>query len=115
MAEAIGDERFLPHLVLHEIEAWVLADCLKLGDVMGDRVGAAQLARMVQRESGPELVDEGPSTAPSRRILNVYPEYRKTIDGPLVIADAGLDTIRQSCPHADDWFKNVEARLLGRA
>lgn len=51
LGKAIGDRRFLPNLVLHEIEAWVLADCGRLGDVMGDPVPAAELERIVQQES----------------------------------------------------------------
>jgi hypothetical protein len=54
-------------------------------------------------ESGPELVNDGVDTAPSKRILNAYPQYAKTIHGPLVIAEAGLDAIRSTCPHTDDW------------
>jgi hypothetical protein len=34
LAKAFGDMRFLPNLVLHETEAWVLADCRRLGEVM---------------------------------------------------------------------------------
>jgi Domain of unknown function (DUF4276) len=113
LAKAINDKRFVPNLVLHEIEAWVLADCARLGEVMGDEVPASGLHRVVQQESGPELVDDGVETAPSKRILSAYPRYTKTIDGPLVIADAGLDLVRQSCPHADQWLKNLEARLQG--
>jgi hypothetical protein len=111
LAKEIGDQRFLPHLVLHEIETWVLADCVRLGEVMGDAGGAAELSNMVKQESNPELVDDGPATTPSKRILNAYPNDRKTIDGPLVIADAGLTSIRQSCPHADEWLKNIEAKI----
>jgi hypothetical protein len=115
LAMAIGDNRFLPNLVLHEIEAWVLADCARLGELMGDAAPASELHRVVQQESSPELVDDGLDTAPSKRILSAYPRYTKTIDGPLVIADAGLDLIRQSCPHADQWLMNLEVRLLGPA
>jgi hypothetical protein len=43
--------------------------------------------------------------------IGVYPRYRKTIDGPLVIAETGFHSIRQTCPHADGWLKNVEVRL----
>lgn len=111
LAKTIDDSRFLPNLVLHEIEAWVLADCGRLGQVMGDGVPAAELERIVRQESGPELVDDGVNTAPSKRIKNAYPQYTKTIDGPLVIADAGLDSIRRSCPHADGWLRDIEARL----
>lgn len=112
MAEAIGDRRFLPHLVLHEIEAWVLANCDVLGEVMGDTTGATDLLmQVVMQESSPELVDDGATTAPSKRILDAYPYYRKTIDGPLVIAEAGLESIRLSCPHADDWLTSIENSL----
>ncbi len=111
LTKAVGDERFLPNLVLHEIEAWVLADCRRLGELMGNRAPAAELERTVRLESGPELVNDGVDTAPSKRILNAYPQYTKTIDGPLVIADAGLDSIRSRCPHADDWLREIEARM----
>jgi hypothetical protein len=111
LAEAIDDRRFVPHLVLHEIEAWVLVGCRCLGEVMGDPGPAAELERTVHYESGPELVNDGIDTAPSKRIMNAYPRYAKTIDGPLVIAEIGLDVIRSSCPHADDWLRELEARM----
>jgi predicted ATPase len=47
-------------------------------------------------------------TAPRRIRLEVI----KTIDGPLVVMDTGLDMIRQHCPHTDDWLRQIEARLL---
>jgi hypothetical protein len=115
LAKAIDDRRFLPNLVLHEIEAWVLADCRRLGELMGDSGPASELERVVQLESGPELVNDSVNTAPSKRIMRAYPQYIKTIDGPLVIANAGLDAIRQHCPHTDDWLRHIEARLLPQA
>jgi hypothetical protein len=77
----------------------------------GQRIAPTELERIVLLESSPELVNEGVETAPSKRIMSVYPQYAKTIDGPLVIADAGLDSIRTSCPHADEWLREIEARL----
>lgn len=111
LLQAIDHKRFLPHLAHHQLEAWVLADCVQLGEMMGDSESAENLHRMVQQEGGPELVDDGVQTAPSKRIINAFPQYRKTIDGPRVIAAAGLDSIRQSCPHADKWLTDVENRL----
>ncbi|MGH3274340.1 MAG: DUF4276 family protein [Streptosporangiaceae bacterium] len=111
LAKAVDDKRFLPNLALHEIEAWVLADCGRLGEVMGDGGPAAELERIVRLESSPELVDDGAETAPSKRIMNAYPRCAKTIDGPLVITDADLDSIRRSCPHANGWLREIEARM----
>jgi Domain of unknown function (DUF4276) len=111
LLKEIDDVRFVPHLVLHETETWVLADCRRLGEVMGDPGPAADLERIVQLESGPELVNDGVDTAPSKRIMSAYPQYAKTIDGPLVIAEAGLAAIRRTCPHANDWLRELEARM----
>jgi hypothetical protein len=111
IAAAIGSPCFLPNLVLHEIEAWVLADCARLGDLMGNPRPAEELARIVHKQGGPELVNDGPATAPSKRIKRAYPEYNKVRDGPLLIADAGLDSVRRRCSHANDWLREVEARL----
>lgn len=111
IAEAVDSGRFIPHLVLHEIEAWVLSDCQRLGELMEDPSGAAQLARDVDSASSPEMVNDGTATAPPKRIIYAYPKYVKTFDGPLIIADIGLDLVRQRCPHADRWLANVEAVL----
>jgi len=48
LAKAIDDARFVPNLVLHETETWVLADCRRLGEMMGDPGPAADLERIVQ-------------------------------------------------------------------
>jgi len=110
LADAVDSGRFLPHLVLHEIEAWVLADCSRLADLLGDSPAIVQLGR-VAAESGPEMVNDGADTAPSKRIKGIYPAYIKTFYGPLVIADAGLDEIRRQCPHADRWLNAIETTL----
>jgi hypothetical protein len=111
LAEEINDKRFVPHLVLHEIETWVLVGCRCLGEVMGDPGPAADLEQIVRYESGPELVNDGVDTAPSKRIMSAYPRYQKTLDGPLVIAEVGLDAVRSACPHADLWVRELESRM----
>jgi hypothetical protein len=111
LANAVDSGRFLPHLVLHEIETWVLADCALLGELLGDSAAATQLAQVVAAESGPEMVNDGIDTAPSKRIKGFYPRYLKTFDGPLVIADIGLAEIRRQCPHAARWLSAIETAL----
>jgi hypothetical protein len=111
LAEEINDKRFVPHLVLHEIETWVLVGCRCLGEVMGDPGPAADLEQIVRYESGPELVNDRVDTTPSKRIMSAYPRYQKTLDGPLVIAEVGLDAVRSACPHADLWLRELESRM----
>jgi hypothetical protein len=58
-----------------------------------------------------ELVNDGPDTAPSKRLVKYRPRYSKTNDGPLAIADLGLDRLRELCPHLDRWLEALDARL----
>jgi Domain of unknown function (DUF4276) len=48
LVKAIDDKRFVPNLILHEIEAWVFADCSRLGEVMGNLGPAAELESIVR-------------------------------------------------------------------
>jgi hypothetical protein len=109
LTAAIGDPRFVPHLVLHETEAWVLAACETLTAVMGGP--CAELSQAVEAEGCAELVNDRPETAPSKRILKVFDRYRKTVDGPLVVSDLGLDGVRARCPHAHERLTAFEAAV----
>lgn len=109
MKTAIGDDRFLPNLVVHETEAWVLAAHEQLGSLYGDPALARTLRREIDKAGGPELVNDGPSTAPSKRLLRHRPDYVKTLHGPLAVDDLGLPRLREQCPHLDRWLQRLEA------
>lgn len=104
---AVGDRRFVPHLVLHELEAWVFAAAHQLADLRGDQAIASAMQAEVKGAGGVELIDEGPDTAPSKRLARLCPGYTKTLDGPLVIADLGVARLRESCPHMDAWLRRL--------
>ena len=108
LAEAIADRRFVPHLTLHEIEAWVFAAAAELGTLYGDDELTSALRRCAAEAGGPELVNDGPETAPSKRLAKLWPGYVKTIDGPLALAELGLSALRTQCPHFDAWLKRLE-------
>jgi hypothetical protein len=107
VAASIGDERFVPHLVLHELEAWVFAAATQLAELRGDAALGSVLKAEVSGAGGPEMIDDGPETAPSQRLARLCPGYTKTLDGPLVIADLGIPRLRACCPHMDAWLRRV--------
>jgi len=88
---------------LHEIEAWVFAAAAELGACVDDDHLVARLASDTDAAGGPELVNDDPRTAPSKRLLRYYPGYVKTLDGPLAIAELGVAALRAKCPHLDGW------------
>ncbi|WP_420847683.1 DUF4276 family protein [Natronosporangium hydrolyticum] len=72
---------------------------------------ASRLHHVVTSAGGPELVNDGVDTAPSKRISAALPRYSKTIDGPLCIQELGLAKLRATCPHLDAWLTELERRV----
>lgn len=114
-AEDIDNRRFLPHLSLHEFEAFLFVDPAATASVLalGSAGGLArQLTAVRQQFEDPEQINEGPTTHPSKRIEAAWPAYNKVRHGPLVAARVGLESIRAACPHFRDWLARLEP--LGR-
>jgi hypothetical protein len=109
---SIGDRRFLPYVQLHEFEALVLADPIRLGDFYpARRSEAGRLAEMAKQARTPEHIDEGARTAPSKRIIDQIPEYEggKRAAAPIVLERIGLNLLRQACPHFGAWLTCLES------
>ena len=107
--------RFWPFLrfwPLHEFETILLceSDYFELEYEHAD-AGITALKRAVTEASSPELVDDGEVTAPSKRIIAQFPQYRgeETIVGVALAACVGLDSTRRLCPHFDRWLTQLEA------
>ncbi|RZQ64947.1 DUF4276 family protein [Amycolatopsis suaedae] len=109
LADVIDDQRFLPHLVLHELETWVFAAAGQLGELRDDTALTERLRADVKEAGGPELVNDDPRTAPSKRLAAYCETYLKTLDGPMAIELLGLPALRADCPHFDDWLTRLEA------
>lgn len=107
VADTIGDRRFVPHLVLHETEAWVFAAAEQFAELRGDPALATAMRAEVNRAGGAELINEGARTAPSRRLVRICPDYVEIFDGPLAIADLDVAPLRQQCPHMDSWLRRL--------
>ena len=104
------DPRFRPLVVLHEIEALVLAAIdAGQGDGLLPRQGLAELRQAITHAHGPEQVNDGPSTAPSKRLEAADPGYMKTVTGPLLVSEAGLPAVLERCPTFKDWWDDLLA------
>ena len=65
---------------------------------------------MASAFNSPELIDDGPDTAPSKRIIAEIPEYakRKSSAGPIVAERIGLPALRAKCEHFGGWIDRLE-------
>ena len=107
-AEVIDEPRFIPHLVLHELEAWVYSAPDACSWVFDAEAVAQKLASIANGAGGPERINEDPNTAPSKRLMNVFPQYQKTLHGPMALEAIGLSRVRAQCPHASSWLERLE-------
>jgi Domain of unknown function (DUF4276) len=106
----VSDPRFIPHLQLHEFEAYLFSDlsCLELFYPEAKQI--TQLRSIADEFYSPELINDGPTTAPSKRISKVLPDYddAKTTVGAQAAGLIGLATIRAKCHHFDEWVTRLE-------
>jgi hypothetical protein len=111
-AADVGDRRFIPHIQLHEFETILLCDPSHFALVYeACGAGIAVLQAAVTAATSPELVNDGETTAPSKRIVGQFPQYngQKTTVGVELAHCVGIDTTRSLCPHFDRWLKTLES------
>ena len=107
----IGDWRFIPYLQLHEFEALLLSEPAQLSaQFMERQAGIRTLVAVADQAGNPELINDGPDTAPSKRIIAEVPEYSgmKASAGPIVAERIGLANLRSGCRHFGEWIDRLE-------
>jgi len=110
-AEDIDDLRFVPYIQLHEYETYLFSDPTQFGFFYDHHEKAiSALKAIADGYTTPELIDDGLSSAPSKRIIAELPDYEgaKSVVGPWVAERIGLDMIRGKCPHFGAWLSRLE-------
>jgi hypothetical protein len=109
----IGNPRgFIPYIQLHEFETMLFAEPSAFGSAFENcDVAIAELQKIATSKTSIELINDGQHSAPSKRIIELIPEYRsrKSRAGPEIAAAIGLPTIRAKCPHFDAWLTKLES------
>jgi hypothetical protein len=119
-----SDPRLIPYIQLHEFEALVLANLPSLIGRIALRAGVnrgalppdvlqrfSELQAAIDEAGGPEAVDDGDDTAPSRRIDRAGGEFyscRKLTDGVKAAGELALPLMRERCPHFGAWVTRLE-------
>ena len=110
MYSDLNNQRFIPHVQLHEFEALLLSDVSQVAGQLGLSVkDYERLHNDCASFESPEHINDNPDTAPSKRILSVYPPYEKLADGLKIAHAIGLDTMREKCRHFNEWLTRLEA------
>ena len=109
----IKDRRFIPYLQLHEYETMLFADLNPdhfASEFENCQKAIESLTKVAKNFPSIEHINDGPTTAPSKRICDVIPTYhgRKTTAGVSIAKSIGVTKIRAACPHFDRWLARLE-------
>lgn len=105
----INDSRFRAFYLLHEFEGLLFSKPEVIAQVLMAPKLISKLQAIRLDFPTPEDINNEPQTAPSKRILDLLPGYRKPIYGAEICKEIGLHTLRAECPHFAQWLGLMEA------
>lgn len=96
--------KLFPYIQLHEFEAFVFASGEFLFNFYADNeANFAELNKVINNFPNPEDINQGKTTAPSKRLLQAIPGYSKVNHGIAIIQDAGIENLLKKCPRFNAW------------
>lgn len=99
-----------PYVQRHEFEGLLFSDVDAFAKVIDvPEKSVEKLRRIRAKVLNPEDINDKSNTAPSKRIMEVIPRYKKVVDGPLIAMEIGLDKIRAECPRFNGWVTSLES------
>ncbi len=94
------------NLMVHEFEALLFSDPSAFETIM-DVATVQKIAEIRDSFETPEDINSAPETAPSKRILQIKPDYRKVTQGIEIAEKIGIDKMLQCCPHFAEWIGKI--------
>lgn len=103
--------RFVPYIQLHEFEGLLFSKISVIEDNFDDDEfnDHAYLVETDSAFDNPEDINDGKTTAPSKRLDRIIDDYSKVVYGSLLAQEIGLDKIREKCPRFNNWINSLLA------
>jgi hypothetical protein len=103
----IGHQLFHPYIQVYEFEALLFSDPDHIQARLGkpNKSIIPNLQDLTQQFETPEHINDGPETAPSKRLLTYYPTYRKVDDGIVIAQAISIEIMRHKCTRFNHWIQ----------
>lgn len=108
MGSRLDSRRLVPLVMMHEFEALLFSDPDRFASAIGMSNLAPDFHKIRREFACPEDINDSTVTAPSKRIVGLFPGYEKPLFGVFAAMEIGLPKMRQECPHFDDWLNCLE-------
>ena len=107
LAEYQSSERFVPYVSIHELEALLFSEPATLADAL--QIERQRVEAIIEECGEPEAIDDSSQTAPSKRIEQLCPRFKKTSNGIAIAEAIGIEKMRAHCPVFNGWLATLEA------
>lgn len=100
--------RIIPYIQMYEFEGLLFSSPKILAEAFNDD-DVQSWAEEILRDfrDNPEAINDSVETAPSKRLM-ARVNYKKTIHGPNIASEMGLEKIREMCPGFNEWLERLE-------
>lgn len=101
--------KLIPYIQMHEFEGLLFSDPEILATLLHKpSLNEWATKVLLDFDNNPEQINNSRATAPSKR-LEKHSDYRKTIHGPDIALNIGLEKLRNCCQGFDQWLQLLEA------
>lgn len=109
LSSDIGATNLIPYIQLHEFEALLFTSISGFSYCFNDRLRLEKLQSIIDQYPNPEDINDDPTTAPSKRVLSIIPEYNKPFFGCMIALENTIDETISKCPHFASWIEKLIA------
>ena len=114
MKEEIDDRvrfRFIPYIQLHEFEGLLFNNIETFKNIIPENefTNIRELETTINSNINPELINDGATTAPSKRLERLILGYNKIVYGADLAEEIGLERIRAKAVRFNDWIAKLES------
>lgn len=114
MKEEIDDRvrfRFIPYIQLHEFEGLLFNNIETFKNIIPENefTNIRELETTINSNINPELINDGATTAPSKRLERLILGYNKIVYGAVLAEEIGLERIRAKAVRFNDWIAKLES------
>ena len=112
IADDIKSERFIPYIQLHEFEGLLFSDTKGFDYFSSiNSKNKIILSEIIRNYPNPEMLNDGATTAPSKRLEQLILSYDKPFHGPIIALENTLVPIFAKCKRFKQWIEIFTQRL----
>ena len=102
--------RFIPYYQLHEFEGLLFNNLASFEETFeqNEFLNKSELEDILNQHDNPELINDHPTTAPSKRLLKLIKGYNKIVYGSILAENIGMHNLRKKSPRFNEWINKLE-------